>query len=235
MKATAVNSESQPASAKEFTKAIQARIDALPNPRTQDVREVRRDFSRLLAKTGPDVVMKVALDLLKLSVFEFRFVAYELIQHHRTTASSLDRATLEKLGHGMDTWAAVDCFACYLAGPAWREGQIADNVVRRWSHSRNRWWRRAALVATVPLNNKARGGIGDSSRTLEICSLLMDDRDPMVVKALSWALRELAKRDPQSVSRFLTKERNKLASQVIREVENKLATGLKNPKRTQKL
>src|SRR5882724_10509387 len=91
----------------------------------------------------------------------------------------------------------------------------------------------AALVATVPLNNKTRGGAGDSLRTLDICRLLLDDRDPIVVKAMSWALRELAKRDALPVSEFIRKERDRLAQQVLREVKNKLATGLKNPRRKQ--
>lgn len=228
-----MNNDSQVTSVKSFTEEIQARIHALPELKTQDVRATRRDFSKRLANTDPAFVMKLAVNLLELSAFEFRFIAYELVQHHRATVSSLDAATLEKLGDGMNSWAAVDCFACYLAGPAWRERQIGDSVVRRWSRSRNRWWRRAALVATVPLNNKTRGGAGDSLRTLDICRLLLDDRDPMVVKAMSWALRELAKRDVLSVSEFLREKRDRLAPQVLREVKNKLATGLKNPRRAQ--
>jgi len=53
----------------------------------------------------------------------------------------------------------------------------------------------------------------------------------MVVKALSWALRELAKRDPQAVSAFLTEHEAALAARVVREVRNKLTTGRKNPRR----
>jgi 3-methyladenine DNA glycosylase AlkD len=233
MKHSGLNNDPQVTSVKLFTEAIQARIHALPELKTQDVRATRRDFSKRLANADPAFVMKLAVNLLKLSAFEFRFIAYELVQHHRATVSSLDAATLERLGDGMNSWPAVDCFACYLAGPAWREGQIGDSVVRRWSRSRNRWWRRAALVATVPLNNKTRGGAGDSQRTLDICRLLLDDRDPMVVKAMSWALRELAKRDALPVSEFLRKERARLAPQVLREVKNKLTTGLKNPRKEQ--
>ena len=234
MKGSDLDNKSPQPSVTVFTREIQARIHALPELKTQDVRAVRREFSKRLANAGPDFVLKLALNLLQLSAFEFRFIAYELVQHHRATICSLDAAALEKLGNGMNSWPAVDCFACYLAGPAWRERQIGDSVVRRWSRSRDRWWRRAALVATVPLNNKTRGGAGDSPRTLDICRLLMDDRDPMVIKALSWALRELAKRDAQSVRKFLEKERDKLPSQVLREVENKLKTGLKNPRPARK-
>ena len=145
MKRSGLNNESQTISVKALTNEIQARIRALPELKTQDVRAVRRDFSKRLANTDPDYVMKLALNLLKLSVFEFRFIAYELVQHHRAALSSLNAATLEKLGHGINSWAAVDCFACYLAGPAWRERQIGDTVGRRWSRSRDRWWRRTAV------------------------------------------------------------------------------------------
>jgi 3-methyladenine DNA glycosylase AlkD len=48
------------------------------------------------------------------------------------------------------------------------------------------------------------------------------------MKALSWALREPAKRDPNSVREFLAAHRDGLALSVVREVSHKLATGLKN-------
>src|SRR5262245_35020961 len=96
---------------------------------------------------------------------------------------------------------------------------------------RRTWWRRAALVATVPLNNKTQGGSGDASRTLAVCRLLLADGDDMVVKALSWALRELAKREPDTVRQFLADEGDSLAPRVRREVGHKLTTGRKNPRR----
>jgi 3-methyladenine DNA glycosylase AlkD len=109
--------------------------------------------------------------------------------------------------------------------------QVPDRVIHGWARSTDRWWRRAALVSTVPLNNKARGGRGDARRTLTVCRLLVNDSNDMVVKALSWALRELAKRDPQAVRVFLKQQEPVLAKRVLREVMNKLTTGLKNPYR----
>ena len=209
---------------------IQARVEVLPQPRVADVRAVRREFSKKLKHADADLVFKLALSLLQLRASWYRFVAYELVQHHPATMAGLEVKAIEKLGAGMASWDEVDCFSCYLAGPAWRTRQIDDRVVHRWAGLNDRWWRRAALVATVPLNNKTRGGQGDSQRTLDVCRLLISDRDDMVVKAMSWALRELAKRDSAGVQSFLTEERKTLAPRVVREVENKLATGLKNPK-----
>ena len=126
-------------------------------------------------------------------------------------AARLEIRDLERLGQGIDNWAAVDTFAIYLAGPAWRQGQVSDARVKSWARSNDRWWRRAALVATVPLNNKTRGGNGDPTRTLAICQMLVPDRDDMIVKAMSWALRELAKREPLAVEAFLKEHEETVA------------------------
>jgi len=193
MKRLDSNSESQTSSVTALTAEIRTRVQVLPLPNTLNLRNARREFSKRLAHAEPELIFSLALSLMKLRGFEFRFIAYELVQHHLATFSSLDVLTLEKLGNGIDNWAAVDCFACYLAGPVWREQQISDRVIRRWARSKDRWWRRAALVSTVALNNKARGGVGDTRSTLSVCEMLVNDRDDMVVKALSWALRELSK------------------------------------------
>ena len=161
-----------------------------------------------------------------------RFVAYELVYHHRAALRSLGEHELELLGSGSADWGAVDTFACYLAGPVWREHQVPDALIERWAHSPDRWWRRAALVSTVPLNLRARGGRGDTARTLLICRLLVADRDDMVVKAMSWALRTLSIHDPQAVRHFLAEYEGRIAARVVREVQHKLMTGLKNPRRT---
>lgn len=85
-------------------------------------------------------------------------------------------------------------------------------------------------MSTVALNCRARGGAGDAPRTLAVCDRLRDERDDMVVKALSWALRQLATRDSEAVSAWLEENRSRLARRVIREVTCKLATGLKAPR-----
>jgi 3-methyladenine DNA glycosylase AlkD len=53
----------------------------------------------------------------------------------------------------------------------------------------------------------------------------------MVVKAMSWALRALAQRDANAAERFVERSRSRLASRVVREVGNKLRTGLKSGRR----
>jgi 3-methyladenine DNA glycosylase AlkD len=198
---------------------------------TAEIRRVRREFSKQLAKVSPELITELALRLVTKSSLTPRFVAYELVLHHKAALRSIDSQLLEKLGRGIGSWAEVDTFACYVAGPVWREHQVPDALIMRWARSNDRWLRRAAIVSTVPLNNRARGGDGDTARTLLICELVVSDRDDLVVKALSWALRELAKSDASAVRVFLRDHMTRLAPRVQREVKNKLSTGLKNPRK----
>jgi len=215
----------------DFVREIDARLRALPDLATENVRAVRREFSKRLSNASPQAVIDLALGLLNKPGIEHRFIAYELIHHHRAALGSLGEKELKQLGHGINSWGVVDMFACYLSGPAWRENQAPDSLIHGWARSHDRWWRRAALVSTVPLNNKARGDRGDAKRTLSVCRMLVSERNDMVVKALSWALRELAKRDSQAVREFLAEHKDVLAARVVREVNNKLTTGLKYPRK----
>lgn len=79
----------------------------------------------------------------------------------------------------------------------------------------------------MPLNLRTAGGTGDTARTLAIYAQLVDDRDDMVVEALSWALRELVFWDPDAVRAFLTHHDGQIAACVRREVSSLLETGLK--------
>jgi 3-methyladenine DNA glycosylase AlkD len=188
-------------------------------------------ISKELRDAPARFVIGVARELVASGGGKERFVAYELILKHPAALAAVNARTAVALASTLADWAAVDTFACYIAGPAWRERQIADTVIRQWAVSRDRWWRRAAVVCTVALNNKARGGRGDPRRTIDICRRVIADRDDMVVKALSWALRELAKRDPAAARAFVTAHETHLAPRVRREVANKLNTGRKHPRR----
>ena len=205
-----------------------AELAALPDRSTQAVRRWRRTQTRRLAAlAGPDL-LHVARDVLASRDPLRRFVAYELIRDHPAAVRALSPRSVRALAGRIASWGDTDMFGCFIAGPAWRGGRLNDADILRWTRSRDRWWRRAALVATVPLNVRAQGGAGDSARTLRVCARLVTDRDPMVVKALSWALRALVAHDPGAVSRFIRHDADELAPLVRREVTSKLKTGRKS-------
>lgn len=197
-------------------------------------RTLARDLLRTHRASSDAELLALALKTLESGQ---KHLAYELL---RAAPRALSRARLSEVRRfaaDMVSWADVDCFGCFVAGVAWRTGRITDQQMMRFALSEDRWQRRAALVATIPLNAKSRGATsanGDATRTLAVCTQLLDDRDDMVVKAMSWALRELGKRDPASVRSFLTKHKDRIAARVRREVMNKLTTGRKSPRRRPK-
>lgn len=215
--------------AREVASKIDAEIRALPVRNTPNERAIRHKYSRMLKQASPEFVLNLARELVE--NYGYRGLPYELIRSHRAAFQSIGEAELEEFGRGISSWWSVDSFARTLAGPAWLRGQVSDGLIHKWAHSEDRWWRRAALVSTVALNMRSRGGTGDVPRTLEVCRLLVDDHDDMLVKAMSWALRELVVHDPDAVSEFLSENEDVLAARVKREARNKLTTGLKNPRK----
>ena len=189
---------------------------------------LRRKYSRKLKVASKELILELARELFK--THGERWLACELIRNHRCAFQSIGEKEVEEFGQGINSWGSVDQFARSLAGPAWLNGRISDGLILKWACSEDRWWRRASLVSTVALNMRSHGGKGDVPRTLEICRVLVEDHDDMVLKAMSWALRALVVHDPDAVYEFLSEYDEMLAARVKREVRNKLTTGLKNPK-----
>jgi 3-methyladenine DNA glycosylase AlkD len=191
------------------------------------MRALARALDRRLKDESPRAVIALVLALARCTTIECRLTGYELLARRDDAMAALRRADIERLGRGNDNWAAVDTFATLITGPAWIADIISDADVRRWAASPDSWWRRTAIVSTVPLNLRSRGGRGDARRTLMICRRFASERDPMLAKALSWALRSLVPHGPAAVRAFLETHASTLPAIVRREVSAKLETGKK--------
>ncbi len=192
------------------------------------VHDLARELARDLRGADDAEVLRLVDELLNTGVHEARQIAYELLERQKAALATLRTRQVEALGRGNDNWLSVDTYATLIAGPCWREGRVTDAAVLRWTRSKDPWWRRTALVSTVALNLKARGGTGDVERTLMICEALADDQEPMVAKGLSWALRAAIEHDADRVRSFLETHDEHLPARVRREVRRKLETGRKN-------
>ena len=172
------------------------------------------------------------IDLCKLlvatEIFECQVLAYEMIGRNKKLLNDLRFKDLADLGNNLDNWASVDHFSMGIYGVLWGKGVVRDVDIKQLLESENFWERRVAVVSTVALNLKSRGGSGDTSRTIWVCERVVDDHQDMIQKALSWALRELSKRDREAVADFMERYESRLAKRVVREVSHKLDFGTKN-------
>jgi len=191
-------------------------------------RKVIEDWRKKLSHFTEEQWIELCLQLVDLDILECQQVAFELLWKNKKALQNLTFKQIQALGKTLDNWVSVDMFCLCITGFCWRNGIIQDQNIEKWAASENRWMRRTALVSTVPLNLRSRGGQGDVNRTLQICRILISDYDDMIIKAMSWALRELSKSDKQAVVKFLEEFDSHLHSKVKREVKTKLSTGKKN-------
>lgn len=199
----------------------------MPGAYTNPLRDLRKRHSAEWAVEPAEVVIAAGKLVAHELRQEWKWLGYELIRFHREAFNGLSQDDLIDLSKDVASWYAVDGLGTILVGPLWLKGRLFDAVVTSWSLDENRWLRRLSLVATVGLNLKGGKGPGDAGRTLPICRQLASDRDDMVEKALSWALRTLAKRDRPAVVDFIAECDGLLASRVKREVRNLLKFGTK--------
>jgi len=174
----------------------------LPDRAAKHTWALGRALARSLRSAPPRFVLEVAHELFAAS--DWKGHAWILLSLHKGSFALLDEAEVEAFGQGIGSWGSVDGYARLVAGPAWLRGQIPDATIHRWARSEDRWWRRAALVSTVALNVRSHGGYGDVPRTLEVCRMLLDDHDDMVVKAMSWALASWWSTTPTPCGPFFT-------------------------------
>lgn len=212
----------------EVAKAIEAEIRARPGANTPVLRDLRKAWTAKLKATPAAEVIEIALALAAARPQQTKWIAYELLRYHRGAYDAVSQPQLEAFASELASWYAVDAFGTILLGPLWSKGRVGDSLIDSWAASPNRWLRRSALVATVGLNARGHGPQGDAARTLKICRALAGDRDDMVEKALSWALRFLSQRDRPAVVAFMEEMGGTLPARVRREVRTKLTTGKKN-------
>jgi hypothetical protein len=98
-------------------------------PRKDDpsFRPVRREWSKQLKDSSAANVLSLAKQLVPLGLWE-RIFSYEIIVNHQPSLDALKQKDVTVLGRGIQSWGEVDCFACYIAGPGWR--QLKRNIVR---------------------------------------------------------------------------------------------------------
>ena len=170
----------------------------------------------------------LAKQLIQTEIFECHHMAYEYLGKDKKNKKLLTEADLDDISINLDNWVFVDTLGVLLTGFLWREQIIPFEKIEGYLLHEDFWKRRLGVVATIPFNQKAHGGTGNATETLKACKYVVDDHHDMLVKALSWALRVLAKVEAEPVEDFLAEYEDRLHKKVLREVRNTLLKGTKN-------
>ena len=104
---------------------------------------------------------------------------------------------LDSIADYVNNWDLVDSSAPAIVG-AFLVKQSDRSILHRLARSKNLWERRVAVIATQHFIRQ-----GQFQNTLELCEMLLEDREDLMHKACGWMLREAGKRDQPILLAFL--------------------------------
>ena len=164
--------------------------------------EVRR-LTRAAASAAPPAT---AADVDRAAGELWRAAAYREERYAATALTGLPvaRGALEllPLHEEMITtgawWDLVDGVAGRIRDLLLEHPAAMRPVLRDWARSDDRWLRRSAVIAQLGAKDRT-----DTALLAEVIEVNAADPEFFVRKAIGWALRDLAKSDPDWVRRFL--------------------------------
>jgi len=198
--------------------------------RVPQLREIARDWQRAHKAVAREDLMALVEALWDGESREEKMLALYLLQCYKRWIPGLTWAHFERWRQGLDNWEVTDGLGVRTLGP-WLLADPEARLDYLWHliADEEMWSRRLALVATVWLN-RGYQDLSFPDLTLKLIDRVKAERDPMITKAVSWALREMTKTHPDRVDAYVQQNRDALTAHVVREVNNKLRTGLKSGK-----
>jgi 3-methyladenine DNA glycosylase AlkD len=178
------------------------------------IRAVARAISRHHPELDHDQVVALVGTLWSEPVHERRVASVELLGLFCDRLGPGDAALLERLVRESRTWALADGLATSVVGRMVERHPELGTVLDRWSADQDLWLRRSAMLALlIPLR---RGG-GDFERFGRYADAMLEDREPLVRKAIGWVLRETGRTRPDLVHEWLLPRAARASGVTIRE------------------
>ncbi len=220
---------------KDFIAALKPQLSALRN-RTAAIgaQNYMKDIAPFLGVKTPErraLVKKIAREfnlptsdelgqtaraLWKLDEREFHYAAFDLIQIQVEVADkNFLGEHVEYLITHKSWWDTVDGLGSAAVSPL-TDKYGCEKLMDKWNNSSNIWLNRAAIQ-----HQRGRKFETDNNLILRYCHEHADSDEFFVVKAIGWALRDMAKISSRDVRYFL-KEHPDLGRVAVREAERGL-------------
>lgn len=111
----------------------------------------------------------------------------------------------------VNSWDLVDNTAPLIVGEYLCDHPTKKDILKRLVVSKNLWKRRIAILATFAFIKQGR-----FEETLELAFILLDDKEDLIHKAVGWMLREVGKRDKETLRVFLKENAFRMPRTMLR-------------------
>lgn len=153
--------------------------------------------------------------LLASKIHEYRLTALIILVYQFNRGNPLTRKKiytyyLSKTKR-INNWDLVDASARDIVGEYLLDHPIEKKILHKLAKSENLWERRIAIVATWAFirNNQFQN-------TLQLSELLFTDTHDLIHKAVGWMLREVGKRDCETLIGFLNVHAHEMPRTALR-------------------
>ena len=187
------------------------------------VPEVRRSAKRWLRERpelGREDLIALVDELWAAGVHELRTFAIELAILRFDLLLERDFDRIERWLREAGTWAHVDAIAVHLVGRLLACHPKASARLDRWSTDDDFWMRRSSMLALLL---ELRRGEGDWPRFVRYADSMLEERERFIRKAIGWVLREVSKKRPELVGRFVRERTDRISRLTLREATRHLA------------
>jgi 3-methyladenine DNA glycosylase AlkD len=184
---------------------------------TPERRALVRKIAKGMKSPTSDELGATARKLWKLEEREFQYAANDLIDIHWKVADKNFLADhVEHLIITRSWWDTVDGLGSVAVSPL-SDKYGCEKLIEGWNKSSNIWLNRAAIQ-----HQRGRKFETDVKLVMKYCDDHASSDEFFVVKAIGWALRDIAKINPKAVRDFL-KGHPDLGRVAVREAERGLA------------
>ena len=183
---------------------------------TPERRALVKKIAKEMRTPTSDELGATARKLWRLEEREYQYCANDLIGIHNSIADKNFLADhVEYLITTKSWWDTVDGLGSVAVSPL-SDKFGCEKLIEKWNKSSNMWLNRAAIQ-----HQRGRKFEADNQLILRYCHEHSDSKEFFIVKAIGWALRDMAKVSPRDVRNFLN-EHPTLGRVAVREAERGL-------------
>jgi 3-methyladenine DNA glycosylase AlkD len=157
--------------------------------------------TRRLAREAGDLPLARVLTLLRSPIHEERLLALLILVRRYERGDPMERREVYNLylanTECVNNWDLVDLSAPNIVGEQ-LGNRRSRRILYRLAKSNDLWERRIAILATLPFIRNS-----DFADALAIAEALLRDEHDLIHKAVGWMLREVGKRDQETLEGFL--------------------------------
>lgn len=181
--------------------------------RTPVVRKISRNYFAQIKDKSKNEIFGLCEELLVGEFSEEKGIAISWISRIRKQFKKSDFYRFRKwLKKYIKNWGHCDGYCSGVLGPFIESYPEFLPEVKKWTKSKNRWFRRASAVLMISLL-KEKKYLKD---IFEIADLLLEDDDDLVQKGYGWLLKETSNLYQKEVFDYVMKNKKRMPRTALR-------------------